>query len=115
MNKTILETLNKIEGNCCLISELRSDIQQLAEEKESMKARSSKIENRVLELEEKVTDNNRQNTQFEEELKGMDLQLKDLRNSVAGRRNSSEKDNEISILKGRLEELRYEKDNIKQE
>ena len=69
MNKTILETLNRIEGNCCLISELRSDIQQLAEEKESMKARSSKIENRVLTLEEKVTDNNRQNIQFEEELR----------------------------------------------
>ena len=115
MNKTILERLNRIEGNCCLISELRSDIQLLAEEKESMKARSSKIENRVLKLEEKVTDNNRQNTQFEEELKGMGLQLEDLRNSVAGRSNSSEKDNEISILKGRLEELRYEKDNIKQE
>ena len=54
MNEKILSTLNRIEGKCCQISELRCDIQQLAEEK-SMKVRSSKLEQRVLSIEDNLT------------------------------------------------------------
>ena len=65
MNEKILSTLNRIEGNCCQISELRCDIQQLAEEKESMKVRSSKLEKRVSSIEDNLTEESRQTAQLE--------------------------------------------------
>ena len=80
-----------------------------------MKVRSSKLEKRILSIEDNLTKESRQTSQLEQELKEMGIKLQGLRNFMDGMSASNVKDNEINILKRRIEELRNEKESMKLE